>query len=108
MRQKFPLVLMGGRAEGLACADPGARTPIGASGNWSKRLVVILQTSASKIFAGVDGGLSGGASVRRPGSEDPHQRQQKFISPPQGMSRMHLSLCLIMAKDIFVWNLNLY
>ena len=22
-----------GRAEGLACADPGARTPIGASGN---------------------------------------------------------------------------
>ena len=29
----FPLVLMGGRAEGLACADPGARTPIGASGN---------------------------------------------------------------------------
>ena len=31
---KFPLVLMGGRAEGLACAcaDLGARTPIGASG----------------------------------------------------------------------------
>ena len=29
---KFPLVLMGVRAEGLACADPGARTPIGASG----------------------------------------------------------------------------
>ena len=23
---KFPLVTMGGRAEGLACADPGART----------------------------------------------------------------------------------
>ena len=30
---KFPLVLMGGRAEGLACADPVARTTIGASGN---------------------------------------------------------------------------
>ena len=34
---KFPLVSMGvqaeGRSEGLACADPGARTPIGASGN---------------------------------------------------------------------------
>ena len=30
---KFPLVSMGGRAEGLACADPGAMTPIGASGN---------------------------------------------------------------------------
>ena len=33
---KFPLVLMGGRAEGLACADPGARTPIGASGFFFK------------------------------------------------------------------------
>ena len=31
---KFPLVPMGGRAEGLACADPGARTSIGASGNF--------------------------------------------------------------------------
>ena len=31
---KFPLVSMGGRAEGLTCADPGARTPIGASGNF--------------------------------------------------------------------------
>ena len=30
---KFPLTLMGGRAEGLACADLGARTPIGMSGN---------------------------------------------------------------------------
>jgi hypothetical protein len=30
---KFPLVLIGGRAEGLACSDPGVRTPIGASGN---------------------------------------------------------------------------
>ena len=26
-------MLMGGRAEGLACADPGLRTPIGMSGN---------------------------------------------------------------------------
>ena len=32
---QFPLVLMGGRAEGLACADPGARTPIGMSGNFT-------------------------------------------------------------------------
>ena len=30
---KFSLVSMGGQAEGLACADPGARTLIGASGN---------------------------------------------------------------------------
>ena len=28
---KFPLVLMGGRAEALACSDPKVRTPIGAS-----------------------------------------------------------------------------
>ena len=28
---KFSLVSMGGQAEGLACADPEARTPIGAS-----------------------------------------------------------------------------
>jgi hypothetical protein len=30
---KYPLVSMGGRAEGLVRADPGVRTPIGASGN---------------------------------------------------------------------------
>ena len=30
---KFPLMSMGGRAEGLLCADPGARTPVGMSGN---------------------------------------------------------------------------
>ena len=30
---KLSLMSMGGRAEGLACADPGARTPIGVSGN---------------------------------------------------------------------------
>ena len=33
--EKFPLVSMGGRVEGLACADPEARTPIGASGNYN-------------------------------------------------------------------------
>jgi hypothetical protein len=31
---KFPLASIRGRAEGLACADPGARTPIAASGNF--------------------------------------------------------------------------
>ena len=35
---KFLLVSMGGRAECLACADPGARTPIGASGNEASML----------------------------------------------------------------------
>ena len=32
--EKFPLVPMGGWAEGPACADTGARTPIGASLNF--------------------------------------------------------------------------
>ena len=40
--RKFPLVLMGGGAEGLACADPGARTPIGASGNCDFFTVLII------------------------------------------------------------------
>ena len=31
---KFPLVFIGVRAECPACADTGARTPIGASGNF--------------------------------------------------------------------------
>ena len=29
--EKCPLMLMGGQAEGLACIEPGARTPIGVS-----------------------------------------------------------------------------
>ena len=31
--EEFPLMSMGGRAEGLACADPGATNPIGMSRN---------------------------------------------------------------------------
>ena len=34
---------MGGRAEGLAWADPGARTPIGASGNFYSLLFPCLR-----------------------------------------------------------------
>ena len=30
--KKIPLMLMGGKAEGLACTDPGARTPVSVSG----------------------------------------------------------------------------
>ncbi len=33
---KIPLVSMGVRAKCPACADTGARTPIGASGIWDK------------------------------------------------------------------------
>ena len=43
---KFPLVSMGGRAEGLTCADPGARTPIGASGI---QFFIKLQASSFKL-----------------------------------------------------------
>ena len=32
---KLLLMSMGGRVEGLACADPGAMTPIGMSGNFA-------------------------------------------------------------------------
>ena len=32
--EKCQLMSMGGQAEGLACADPGVRTPIGMSGNY--------------------------------------------------------------------------
>ena len=39
---KFPLVLMEGRAEGLACTDLGSRTPIGASGNFKELRFQIL------------------------------------------------------------------
>ena len=52
---KFPLVSMGGRAEGLACADPGARTPIGASGISFSFLVLLLLlvTAVAKTTEGV-------------------------------------------------------
>ena len=34
LARKFPILSMGGRVEGLACADLVARTPIVASGNF--------------------------------------------------------------------------
>ena len=56
---KFPLVSMGGWSEGLACEDPGARTPIGASGNFffifllvSSRYKNQLPRSALKVSVG--------------------------------------------------------
>ena len=36
------LMLMGGRAENLACSDTGARTPIGVSENFGKFLKSLL------------------------------------------------------------------
>jgi hypothetical protein len=49
---KFPLVSTGGRAEGLACADPGARTPIGASGNCLFRVYKIKGLEIMKMGNG--------------------------------------------------------
>jgi hypothetical protein len=48
---KFPLVSMGGRAEGLACADPGARTPIGASGFFIYYLLYSLGVFKSIFYS---------------------------------------------------------
>jgi hypothetical protein len=47
--RKFPLTSMGGQAEGLACADPGARTPIGVSGNFPILLKRISLYSPNQI-----------------------------------------------------------
>ena len=38
-----------------------------------------LRTCALENLVHVDGGPSGGSIVRRPGSEDPHRREQKFL-----------------------------
>ena len=43
---KLPLMLMGGRSEGLAYVDPGARTPIGVSG-YSYCTLIVLQYQSS-------------------------------------------------------------
>ena len=48
--EKFPLASMGGWAEGLACADPGARTPIGASGNFGISTHVFLLIKNENIL----------------------------------------------------------
>ena len=44
--EKFPLMLMGGRAEVLAYADPGPRTPVGFSGNFAlfPKIISVLIT----------------------------------------------------------------
>jgi hypothetical protein len=44
---KFLLILMGGRVEGLACADPGVMTPIGVSGFF----LLLLLRNALAVFS---------------------------------------------------------
>ncbi len=57
---------MGGRAEGLACADLGARTPIGVSGNYYY-YYSINKASASALW-GTD---------LKIGSPDPFQKTER-------------------------------
>ena len=47
--RKFTLMSMGGRAEGQACADPEARTPIGVIGIILKFLVCVLYAKSINI-----------------------------------------------------------
>ena len=46
---------------------------------WGRCLKVTLQTCALKISAHVHGGPIGGSGMPRPGSEDPHRRERKFL-----------------------------
>ena len=66
---KFPLVSMGGRAEGLACADPGARTPIGASGNLIDFFHNALYRNHELSFISGLTGLTAGATVSDSGQQ---------------------------------------
>ena len=50
---KFLLVSLGGRAEGLACADPGAGTPIGASGNFLSVVHIFLRNKCWKYILSI-------------------------------------------------------
>ena len=64
MRRETSASVYGGRAEGLACADLGARTPIGASGNflhimytlcsyshvYAMQVLCLFQTQLSSLF----------------------------------------------------------
>ena len=57
---KFPLVPMGGRVQGLACLDPEARTPIGASRNLKDLNYPNEHTNFLKNKTKVKMGLRGG------------------------------------------------
>ena len=78
---------MGVLAHRLRTLDGFAHPPIDTSGNFPAHMSAESHTNTSpnsrhvrrKISAHVDGGLSGGSRVRRPGSKDPHRREWKFI-----------------------------
>ena len=50
---KFLIMLMGGRVEGLACTDQGARTPIGVSGHFANLSSSFFFTTVTKIPEGI-------------------------------------------------------
>jgi hypothetical protein len=54
LRRKFSAYDDGGRAEGLACAAPGARTPIGLSGILHTLPAKQDKTSAKKLNLNLD------------------------------------------------------
>ena len=60
--EKFPLMSMGVRLEGLVCANQGARTPIGVRGNFS------AETCAKKIPLMSKGGRAVGLACAYPGA----------------------------------------
>ena len=51
--EKFPLVPMGGWEEGPACADTGARAPLGASGIFLKSFKQFCKTDRHTVKQGL-------------------------------------------------------
>ena len=76
---KFPLKLMEGWAEGLACADPGARTPIGAS----RIFFLFLLPPLFKTIEGVVVGFQILAWAPKTNSKN-SEKKIKFGPPPPG------------------------
>ena len=100
---------MGVLAPGSAHALPSAQPPINTSAMFSAYVSDFWAKICIFMFLGffektekflesteitrklildscVDGGLSRGSSMRRPGSEDPHQRQQKLNYWPEQLA----------------------
>ena len=68
--RQFSLMSMGGRAEGLACANPGARTPIGVSVNFSCLVVRIVSLDLKVLSVIMPTSLTSPVKYIK---EDPHK-----------------------------------
>ena len=66
----FSLMSMGGRAEGLACATPVARTPIGVSLNFSCLVVMMVSLDLKVLSVIMPTSLTSPAKYIK---EDPHK-----------------------------------